>query len=214
MITLKTFVFNDFYVNTFVLYDDTKECVIIDPGCNDKSQRDELAAFINEQALIPVMLINTHGHFDHVAGDRYVKSAWQIPLALHEKDKPLLDDTLHYAEFFSIEVEQPPEPDLFLKEGDVVKFGVSELVVLHIPGHSPGSIVLYSKAGSLLVAGDVLFKGSIGRTDLPGGNYNVLIKGITEKLMTLPRETRVFPGHGPATSIGLEYDTNPFLQDR
>jgi hydroxyacylglutathione hydrolase len=211
MISLKTFVFNDFNVNTFVLYDDTKECVIIDPGCNNEKQQKELTGFITSQALLPLMLINTHGHIDHIAGNRFVKSTYKIPLAVHEKDLYLLENAFQYAEFFAFDAEQPPAPDIFLKEGDTIRFGDAAISVLHVPGHSPGSIVLYSKASYLLIAGDVLFRGSIGRTDLPGGDYNILIKGITEKLMTLPRETTVHPGHGPATTIGLEYDTNPFL---
>jgi glyoxylase-like metal-dependent hydrolase (beta-lactamase superfamily II) len=144
----------------------------------------------------------------------FIKTTYGIPLAIHEKDLYLLETAMHYTEFFAFKAEQPPAPDQFLKEGDTIRFGVSALSVLHIPGHSPGSILLYSRDNNLLVAGDVLFNGSIGRTDLPGGDYSMLIKGITEKLMTLPRETIVLSGHGPSTTIGREYDTNPFLQER
>jgi glyoxylase-like metal-dependent hydrolase (beta-lactamase superfamily II) len=147
-----------------------------------------------------------------VAGDRFVKTAYNIPLAMHENDVFLLEQTMQFAEFFAIYAEQPPVPDQLLKEGDEVRFGNSVLSVFHIPGHSPGSIVLYAEKDNLLIAGDVLFKGSVGRSDLPGGNHDTLIKGITGKLMTLPGKTVVYAGHGPATTIGYEYDTNPFLQ--
>ena len=212
MITVQSFVFSEFQVNTYVLYDESKQCIIIDPGCNNPRQQAELTGFISAQELKPVRMINTHGHIDHVAGDSFVKRTYNIPLAMHEKDVFLLEKALHFAELFDIFAEQPPVPDQILKEGDEVHFGNSVLSVFHIPGHSPGSIVLYAGKDAFLIAGDVLFKGSIGRCDLPGGNHETLIKGITGKLMILPRETVVYPGHGPVTTIGHEYDTNPFLQ--
>jgi glyoxylase-like metal-dependent hydrolase (beta-lactamase superfamily II) len=212
MLTVKSFIFSEFQVNTYILYDESKQCIIVDPGCNNARQQAELSGFISDKELQPVMLINTHGHIDHVAGNRFVKTTYNIPLALHEKDVFLLEQTLQFAEFFAINAEQPPVPDQILKEGDEVHFGNSVLSVLHIPGHSPGSIVLYAEKDNLLIAGDVLFKGSVGRSDLPGGNHETLIRGITGKLMTLPRKTVVYTGHGPATTIGHEYDTNPFLQ--
>jgi glyoxylase-like metal-dependent hydrolase (beta-lactamase superfamily II) len=158
------------------------------------------------------MLINTHGHIDHIAGDSFIKKAYNIPLAIHDSDVFLLERALQFADYFAFNAEQPPAPDKLLKEGDEVCFGNSVLSVLHIPGHSPGSIVLYSRKDNLVIAGDVLFNGSIGRSDLPGGDHVTLIRGITGKLMTLPRETVVYPGHGPSTTIGHEYDTNPFLK--
>jgi glyoxylase-like metal-dependent hydrolase (beta-lactamase superfamily II) len=212
MITIKSFIFSEFQVNTYVLYDESKQCIIIDPGCNNAHQQADLSGFISNQELRPVMLINTHGHIDHVAGDRFVKNAYNIPLAMHEKDVFLIEQALQFADFFAINAELPPAPDQLLKEGDEVHFGNSVLRVFHIPGHSPGSIVLYAEKDNLLIAGDVLFNGSIGRSDLPGGNHETLIKGINEKLMTLPRKTVVYTGHGPVTTIGHEYDTNPFLQ--
>jgi hydroxyacylglutathione hydrolase len=212
MITIKSFVFTDFQVNTYILWDESGQCVIIDPGCNNARQQSELTGFIREQELQPVMLINTHGHIDHIAGDRFVRTTYNIPLAIHEADVFLLNQALLFADLFAFEAEQPPAPDKLLKEGDEIRFGNSVLLILYVPGHSPGSIVLYAEPDHLLIAGDVLFNGSVGRSDLPGGNQHTLIKGIRSKLMTLPRETVVYPGHGPATTIGHEYDTNPFLQ--
>jgi len=214
MIVVKTFVFNEFQVNTYVLWDESNECIIVDPGCSNALQQSELTGFIRAQELHPVMLINTHGHIDHIAGDTFVKSTYSIPLAMHEQDCFLLNKALHFAEFFAFHAEQPPAPDKLLKDGDEVRFGNSVLSVIHIPGHSPGSVALYSKENNLVVSGDVLFNGSVGRSDFPGGDHQTLIKGITEKLMKLPRETVVYPGHGPITTIGHEYDTNPFLQER
>jgi glyoxylase-like metal-dependent hydrolase (beta-lactamase superfamily II) len=212
MITIKAFIFNEFQVNTFVLSDASRQCIVIDPGCNSTRQQADLSGYISEQQLQPVMLINTHGHIDHVTGDRFVATAYNIPLAIHEKDVFLLKTALQFADIFGMEAEQPPAPDRLLKEGDEIRFGNSTLLVFHVPGHSPGSVVLYAKEDNLVIAGDVLFNGSIGRSDLPGGDPITLIRGIKEKLMTLPRETIVYPGHGPSTTIGHEYDTNPFLQ--
>ncbi|MBN1413949.1 MAG: MBL fold metallo-hydrolase [Bacteroidales bacterium] len=212
MITVKTFVFNEFQVNTFVLSDESNECIIIDPGCNHTSQQKELTQYITSHALHPVMLVNTHAHIDHIAGNLFVQSTYNIPLAMHEEDRLLLKGARQFADMFAFPIDQLPEPDQFLKDGDEIHFGNTVLIVFHIPGHSPGSITLYSRENNLVIAGDVLFDGSIGRSDFPGGNHNILIKGIMEKLMTLPRETLVYPGHGSVTSIGHEYDTNPFLQ--
>jgi hydroxyacylglutathione hydrolase len=212
MMAIRTFVFNEFQVNTYVLSDDSKECIIIDPGCNNARQQSELTGYISTQALHPIMLINTHGHIDHIAGNRFVHSTYRIPLAIHGLDRFLLNRAQHFAELFAFYTEQSPEPDSILKDGDEVRFGNAVLSVFHIPGHSPGGIVLYSKEDKLVIAGDVLFKGSVGRSDLPGGDHKTLVKGINEKLMKLPRETVVYPGHGPSTTIGVEYDTNPFLQ--
>ncbi len=214
MLTIKTFVFNEFYVNTFVLSDETKECVIIDPGCNNKVQKDELNSYIEKKQLHPEMIINTHGHIDHIAGNSYVRSLYNIPLALHKKDLFLIENALHYAAFFGFDAEMSPVPDRWLNEGDEIIFGNTVLSVIHVSGHSPGSIVLYSEKDKVLIAGDVLFNGSIGRTDLPGGDYATLIRGINEKIMVLPYDTTVYPGHGTITTIKQEYDTNPFLHNR
>jgi hydroxyacylglutathione hydrolase len=214
MITVKSFIFNEFQVNTYILSDESGECIIVDPGCNNAQSQNELSGYIAARALHPVMLINTHGHIDHIAGNRYVQTTYKIPLAMHSQDSFLLRRARHFADLFSFSADESPLPEQLLEDGDIVRFGNSVLSVLHIPGHSPGSIVLYSAESRLLISGDVLFSGSVGRSDLPGGNHRILIKGIDEKLMVLPRDTAVYPGHGPATTIGDEYDTNPFLQGR
>ncbi|MBN2276025.1 MAG: MBL fold metallo-hydrolase [Bacteroidales bacterium] len=209
---IKTFIFNEFQVNTYVLSDETRECLIIDPGCNDSLHKSELREYILSESLKPTMLVNTHGHIDHIAGNRFVHDAFGILPAIHEQDRFLLGLAQHFADLFGFTTELSPEPAKILNEGDEICFGKTVLKVFHIPGHSPGSIVLYSEEEKMVIAGDVLFSGSVGRTDLPGGDHYTLIRGIREKLMTLPRETVVYPGHGPSTTIGEEYDTNPFLR--
>ena len=212
MITTKHFVFNELEENAFVLFDETRECVIVDPGCNSPKQCGKLEDFITGQLLKPVYIVNTHGHFDHIFGNAWAKDVFQCPLLIHKDDLALLEQADKHAGIFGFHINKSPLPDRYLNPGETLYFGRSALEILHVPGHSPGSIALYSRDDNLLICGDVLFNGSIGRTDLPGGDYNLLIRGIREKLMALPRETIVWPGHGPGTTIGHEYDTNPFLR--
>jgi hydroxyacylglutathione hydrolase len=212
MIIIKNFVFNELAVNSFVLYDETRECIVVDPGCNSDKQRGELLAFITGYKLKPVYIVNTHGHFDHIFGNSWSQSVFACPLLIHKEDLPLIEHADKFAGIFGFAVEKPPMPDRYLKDGEFLHFGESSLKILHVPGHSPGSICLYDESDSLLICGDVLFNGSIGRTDLLGGDYSLLIRGIQEKLMTLPGDTVVWPGHGPKTTIRHEYDTNPFLK--
>ncbi len=210
--TVRNFVFNELEVNAFVLYDETRECIIVDPGCNSMEQCNHLQDFLSEHLLKPVYIVNTHGHFDHIFGNAWCKETYKCPLLIHEQDLALIEQADKFAGFFGFEIERSPMPDRYLKPGETLIFGNARLEILHIPGHSPGSVVFYSAPDQVMICGDVLFNGSIGRTDLPGGDYNLLIRGIREKLMVLPRETVVWPGHGPKTTIGHEYDTNPFLR--
>jgi len=212
MITVKSFVFNELEVNGFVVFDETQHCIIVDPGCNTSRQCDQLEEFIARQSLTPVYIVNTHGHFDHIFGNAWAKNRYSCPLLIHQADLPLVEQADKYAGIFGFNINRPPVPDRFIGHGESLTFGNSQLEILHVPGHSPGSIVLYSLSDSFMICGDVLFRGSIGRTDLLGGDYDLLIRGIREKLMTLPRDTVVWPGHGPKTTIGHEYDTNPFLR--
>lgn len=212
MITVKRFVFNELEVNGFLLYDETRECIIVDPGCNTETERRALTDFISGEQLKPVFIVNTHGHFDHIFGNAWMKDTYGCPLLVHKNDMPLLEHADKYAGIFGFGINNSPLPDRFLIPGEALCFGSSKMDVLHVPGHSPGSIVMYAASDNFLICGDVLFQGSIGRTDLPGGDHNLLIRGIRDKLMTLPRDTVVWPGHGPKTTIGQEYDTNPFLK--
>lgn len=211
MIHVQQFVFNDFLENTYVLWDDTRSCVIIDPGCNNAAEQHDLLAYIEGNALKPESLLNTHCHIDHVLGNKWVKEKFGIDLLIHKKEIPVLQTVESLGKMYGIYVEPSPAPDGYLEAGTPVKFGNAALHVLFTPGHSPGSISLYAVEDHFVVAGDVLFQGSIGRTDLPGGSYQVLMQSIFSELMELPDETVVYNGHGPATTIGNERKTNPFL---
>ncbi len=212
MIRIQSFSFNPFQVNSFILYDESSECIIIDASCYQEEEFATLYDFIERNTLKPVALLNTHGHVDHITGTLRVCEKYGIGLHMHEADQFLLEKAPVYGMAFGFRVEAPPMPKTLIQDGEVFKFGNSEITAFHAPGHSPGSLVYYSRDSGFLIAGDVLFSGSIGRTDLPGGNYNQLIDSIQSKIMILPRETTVYPGHGNATTVGEEMDHNPFLK--
>jgi glyoxylase-like metal-dependent hydrolase (beta-lactamase superfamily II) len=213
MITLKTFTFNAFAENSFVLSDETGECIIVDAGCDSSSEKAILDEYITNNNLKPVALVNTHGHVDHVVGSRYVTHKYNIPFWCHAEDVPVIATAQKQGEFFGFNIEEPPVVSKYLTENEDIQFGHSSLKVLHVPGHSPGSTALYCKEQKFVIVGDVLFNGSIGRTDLPGGDYDAIMNSIMGKLMKLPDDTIVYPGHGPKTSIHQEALTNPFLGD-
>lgn len=211
MIHIASFTFNPFQENTYVLYDETKECVIIDPGCYSPEERKELAGFIEKEGLKPVKLLNTHCHIDHVFGNHFITEKYKIGLFMNEKDLPVLNSLADVGRMYSLNVELSPEPEDFLNEGDRLSFGNSEMEILFTPGHSPGSICFYHKDQRFVISGDVLFYGSIGRSDFPGGNHETLINSIKDKLFSLGDDVIVYSGHGPETKIGYEKKTNPFL---
>jgi len=211
MIKIQPFVFNAFQVNTYVLSDETGECIIVDAACYTQKEKDSIDQYITSNHLTPVKLINTHCHVDHVLGMNHIVSKYKTTVEANEADVPLLSDAKNHGVIFGFDVEEPPVVTEYLTEGKDVTFGNSILKTFHVPGHSPGSIAFYNPAQKFVITGDVLFKGSIGRTDLPGGDYDQLMQSIYKKLMTLPPETEVFPGHGPSTTIHEEALSNPFL---
>lgn len=211
MIKVHYFTFNPFQENTYILFDDTKECIIIDPGCSDGNERKALEHYIKQEDLQPVKLVNTHCHIDHVLGNKWVAEKYGIELYMNEADLKNLKATVAYASVFNLVCDESPEPSHFLNEGDRLQFGNSELSILFTPGHSPGSISLYAEKEGFVIAGDVLFRESIGRTDLPGGNMDTLLNSIQNKLFTLPDQTIVLSGHGEQTTIAHEKLHNPFL---
>jgi hydroxyacylglutathione hydrolase len=211
MINVHHFTFNGFQENTYILFDETKSCVIIDPGCYSNEEQAVLANYIAENELVPVKLLNTHCHIDHVLGNRFVAEKYNIGLEMHAKDLPTLHATPEYGHTFGFNVDPSPEPTTLLEDGDVVQFGNSKLSVLFTPGHSAGHIVFVSHEDKFVVNGDVLFYGSIGRTDLPGGDHATLIESIHSQLMTLPLDYTVYTGHGQSTTIGFEKSNNPFI---
>ncbi|MDJ1479307.1 MBL fold metallo-hydrolase [Cytophagaceae bacterium YF14B1] len=211
MLHIQTFTFNPLAENTYVLYDDTLECVIIDPGCYERDEQETLAAFIEEKGLKVIKLLNTHGHFDHVFGNAYVKRTFGVSLFIHPLDEATLRSVITYASIYGFVRYEPAEPDGFLEEGDNVSFGNTQLKVLFLPGHAPGHIGFYSEKDGVLIGGDVLFRHSIGRTDLPGGDHQTLLRSIREKVFPLGDTVKVYPGHGPMTTVGEEKRANPYL---
>jgi hydroxyacylglutathione hydrolase len=211
MITICDFVFGPFQENSYVLYDETRECVIIDPGNNTASEDKKLSDFISENNLIVKRLILTHGHIDHINGNKYVFDTYGLLPEVHQNDVYFIEKHLSSATMYGLPAQQSPMPETYLKEGDVIEFGNSKLQTIHTPGHSPGSITFYNVEQKFMIAGDVLFYGSIGRTDLPMGNMNDLISSIKNKLFNLGDDMKVYNGHGQSTTIGFEKLHNPFL---
>ncbi len=211
MIQHQVFTFNFFSENTYVLWDETREAVVIDPGCSDRFERGELQQFIEKQGLKIVGLLNTHAHIDHVLGNAFVANTYKVGLRLHAADLPWLRAVKSYAANYGVADYEEVLPEQFLNAGETVRFGVSELEVLFVPGHASGHVAFVSRVENLCFSGDVLFRGSIGRTDLPGGNPQTLLHSIRTQLLPLGDAMRVFPGHGPETTLGAERRTNPFL---
>ncbi|MFN8310360.1 MAG: MBL fold metallo-hydrolase [Chitinophagales bacterium] len=207
------FTFNPIQENTYILYDETGSCVIIDPGCVNERERQELVKFIDDMQLQPVRLLNTHCHIDHIPGNPFIAKKYGLKLEIHQSEVPILKAAPDYAPMFlGTDIDEQPELGAFIKDGESIRFGETELQVLHTPGHSPGSVTFYNKKEGFAVVGDVLFYRSIGRYDLPGAHGPTLFKSISEKVLALPDSTIIYSGHGPETSIGGERLHNPFLQ--
>lgn len=208
---IKKFVFNPFQVNTYLLYDQSGECVIIDAACAESREEEELYHFIRNKGLKPVYLLSTHQHIDHILGNDYVSETYDLPLTAHADGLVYLTNALEYAQSFGLKLGKVCQPTRFLEDEQTIRFGQSSLKVLHTPGHALGSVCFLSEEDGFVIAGDVLFYQSIGRTDLPGGDYDVLKQSIWGKLFVLPDDTIVYPGHGPETTIGSEKESNPFV---
>jgi len=211
MIAIKQFVFNPFQENTYVLYQPQAEAIVVDPGCSNESEVQELIGFIQSQKLTVRCSVNTHCHIDHILGIAALKQHFGVKAYAHIDDLPLLQMAPAHALMFGLSLESVPAIDETLNHGDVIDLNGSKLTVIHTPGHSKGGICLYAEHEKFVVTGDTLFNLSIGRTDLPEGSYETLIASIKEKLMVLPDDTAVYPGHGNSTSIGSEKKLNPFL---
>jgi len=212
MIKLEKFTFNSFSENTYFIWDDeTKEAIVVDPGCSDESEENILTEFISANELKLKYLINTHCHIDHIFGCNFIKEKYNPNFLIPEKDLPLLKNAAKQAEMFGIDIKTRSQPDQFITEDLTLKLNQSEIKFLFTPGHTPGEFCIYLNKEKILISGDVLFKESIGRTDLWGGNYDTLISSINTKLLTLPNDVKVFPSHGEETTIGYEKKNNPFL---
>lgn len=212
MLTIKSFTFNPFQENTYLLINEHKDCWIIDPGMFGPEETKQLLDYIDQEGLKPQQIINTHAHIDHILGINAVKEAYQIPFGMHKDELVVLDNAMLSAAKFGIPFKEKPTADFFIDEGKLM-LGSDEIKVLLVPGHSPGSIAFYSEKEGFVINGDVLFQNSIGRTDLPGGDYDTLINSIRTKIFTLPDTTFVYSGHGDKTQIAYEKVNNPFLKN-
>lgn len=207
---IHSFVFNPFGENTYVVYDENREAVIIDPGCYESSEKKELDDFITENQLHVALLLNTHCHIDHILGNDHVKSKYNVPFLIHKKEDSILRAAKAYAPNYGFNRYREVLPDKFIDETDEITWGNSRLQILYLPGHAPGHLGFYNPTEKFIISGDVLFDGSIGRTDLPGGDMDTLIQSIQQNLFALPDDVIVYPGHGPETTIGKEKVSNPF----
>lgn len=212
MITVKAFVNNPLEENTYVLYDEiTADCVIVDPGMYTATEQNAVVNFIRQTNLKPVALLNTHCHIDHVLGNKLISDLYGLTPQFHKGELEVLEAVVAYAPQFGLRYDPSPLPEHFLPESGTVTFGSITLQLIFCPGHSPAHLCFYEEGTNQLIGGDVLFRGSIGRADLPGGNYQQLLKNIRERLFTLPDDCVVYPGHGPSTTIGFEKQYNPFF---
>lgn len=212
MLHIQSFTFNPVQENTYVVYNEKGAACIIDPGCYFSSEEQALKGFIESSRLTPVLLLNTHCHLDHIFGNRFVHKTWNLELHLHPAEKQVLDLGPASGQLWQLPFDNYDGPLHYIDEGDEILIGNEPLDILFTPGHSPGSICFYSKGHKFLIGGDVLFNGSVGRTDLPGGDFKTLEQSIKTKLYTLPEDVIVYPGHGPSTTIADEIETNPFVK--
>lgn len=211
--TIKTFHFNPLQVNTFVLHDETRQAVVIDPGNYFGREDEQLREYVEKEQLSVQYIVNTHTHVDHVCGNKWCVEQFACPVYMHEKALRIYQLTPAYASVMGMEVASCPEPSKWLEDGEILFFGQQHLQVFYTPGHADGSVCLYGAEQKIVFVGDVLFAGSVGRTDLPTGSFPLLMQSIREKLMTLPEETTVFCGHGINTTIGYEKSHNQFIQN-
>lgn len=211
MIHVQAFAFNPYSENTYILSDDTKNCAIIDPGCYTREEKQELEDYIRAKGLKPVLLLNTHCHIDHILGNFFVEEKYGLLPRFHRSELQILKAASVYGPNMGFRIDEGSEPEVYLDEGDKIRFGDTEMDILFTPGHSPGSLVFYHSGQKIAIGGDVLFFQSIGRTDLPGGDHEQLMHSIKEKLFKLENDYLVYPGHGPETTIGYEKRNNPFL---
>lgn len=211
MLNITRFVFNDFQVNTYVLDAGGEDCLIVDCGCQYPREWEELRNFLNEKKLRPIESLHTHFHVDHMIGYRFLKDEYNIGYRVHPASRLFIDLAAEFASVFNIHLDKVYEPSGFLSEGEIIQLGDVGLQVIYTPGHADGSVCLYAPTEGVIFTGDVLFRDSIGRSDLPTGNYDQLKENILKKLFVLPPDTVVYPGHGPTTTIGYEMQNNPFI---
>ena len=213
MLFVKKLTYSPFSENTYLLYNEEKLCWIIDPGCYEQAEKEDLKNQIEKEGLTPVKLVNTHCHVDHIFGNAFVYRQYGLLPEVPEKDLFLLEGAPNHAKVFGLDgVEPSPTPKIYLGEGQKLSLGSDEIELIEVAGHTPGHLTLYAKKEQFVISGDVLFSGSIGRTDLPGGDHESLLENIKNKMYLLEDDTVVYSGHGPETSIGEEKRSNPFVR--
>jgi hydroxyacylglutathione hydrolase len=211
MLHLKSFTFNPFQQNSYLIYNDEGTAYLIDAGNSSNSENEILKKFIEDKHLKLERFLLTHAHIDHIMGAKFIQDTYGLLPEVHEAEIFFIERMTQSASMYGLNCEQAPMPKTFIKEGDKISLGKYDFDCLFTPGHSPGSISFYNKENKVLISGDVLFQGSIGRSDLPLGNHETLIQSIKEKLLVLDDDVKVYSGHGPATTIGFEKQNNPFL---
>ena len=211
MIQIESIEFNAFQVNTYLVWDEEGKCLVVDPAFYTDEEKSSFDNLISEKELNVAGQINTHCHVDHVLGVQYIKEHYGCPVRAHSADSGLLTNAPVMGDVFGLTVEPISGIDQTIDDNEIVLIGNLSLQSIYVPGHSPGSLAYYSNEGGFVITGDALFQGSIGRTDLPGGDYDQLIKSIKSRLLILPPETVVYPGHGSPSTIGHELTDNPFL---
>lgn len=211
MIQVRSIPYNNFQVNTCLIWDETGQCLVVDPAFYTREEQQSFQSLLAEKELTVAGQANTHCHVDHLLGVRFMKSEYGCAFRAHREELQVAASATMMGEIFGWRLEPLDGIDEYLEDNDLLTVGNHSLRIIHVPGHSPGGVAFYSEEGRFVISGDALFKESIGRTDLPGGDYDTLIRSIVEKLLSLPRDTVVYPGHGPATTIGEEVTGNPFL---
>lgn len=212
MVNIEKLIFNNFQENTYLLYDETGDCVVVDPGCYGPDEEQLLSSVIRSHGLKPVRLLNTHCHVDHILGNNYVSKTYGLTPEIHKEGLPFLKNAHEHARIYGFVMDPLTEPVHFLTDGEKIGFGRSELEVLYTPGHADGSVCFVCKSDKFVISGDVLFRDSIGRTDLPTGDFEALMESIHQKLFVLDDVYAVYCGHGPETTIGYEKANNPFIR--
>ena len=212
MIKIQKFVFNTFQVNSYILQEESGECVIIDAACYEDREKQEVKEFIEKNNLKLVRNLNTHCHVDHIFGNGFIAETFGIYPEYHAASVPFLAAAGEIARSFGYAMNEIPVQARYLKDNEKITFGTSVLEVLYTPGHADGSVCFYNKEQGFVITGDVLFRDTIGRTDLPSGNFDLLMKSIREKIFTLPDDTMIYPGHGPETTVGYEKQNNQFIR--
>lgn len=208
---IKKFIVNPLQENSYLISDESNECILVDPGFYSQEEQENIKTYICSNNLKPVMIANTHCHFDHIMGVEFIRREYDIPFIAHTDDLFWIENAVEQGEMFGFEMNPVNLPDSCFNISEPLRFGNSEFEIIPLPGHSPGHVVFYSSDERILIAGDVLFYGSIGRTDLPGGDHRTLVSNIKNKLFTLPEGVKVYCGHGPETKLDFEKSSNPFL---